>query len=447
MATNMVVMEHGSIVEKEVKNNHGCCKGGPGYSSPLTAMSSPRESHVYVTCVYTGIGTEKPDYLATVDIDLNSQTYSKVIHRLPMPHIGDELNHSGWNAYSSCYGDASTSWRYLVLPSLIFGCIYAINTQENPKATTLHKYVELTDIIRKTGLAYPHTAHCLASGDIMVSCLGDKDGKAEGNGFLLLDSNFMWDKPGHSPLFGYDFWCQPRHKTMISTSRGAPAAFAKGFNLQDVSDGLYGRHLHVYSCPDGELKQTMYLGNTGLLPLEIRFLHDPSKDTGFVGCALTGNMVRFFKTPEASWSHEIAISVKPLKDPKNPGLIGQVWVGGLIQKGSSVLAEADDGTTYQVDVPEIKGKRLRGGPQMIQLNLDGKRLYVTNSLFGQWDHQFYPDVVKKGSHILQIDVNTEKGGLAINQNFFVDFGSEPDGPSIAHEMRYPGRDCTSDIWI
>ncbi|KAF5948561.1 hypothetical protein HYC85_014518 [Camellia sinensis] len=381
MATNMVVMEHGSIVEKEVKNNHGCCKGGPGYSSPLTAMSSPRESHVYVTCVYTGIGTEKPDYLATVDIDPNSQTYSKVIHRLPMPHIGDELHHSGWNAYSSCYGDASTSWRYLVLPSLVSGCIYAIDTQENPKATTLHKYVELTDIIRKTGLAYPHTAHCLASGDIMI-----------------------------------------------------------------------------------------------------RFLHDPSKDTGFVGCALTGNMVRFFKTPEASWSHEapypfrilmmlsstsqIAISVKPLKvknwilpempglmtdflislddrylymDPKNPGLIGQVWVGGLIQKGSSVLAEADDGTTYQVDVPEIKGKRLRGGPQMIQLNLDGKRLYVTNSLFGQWDHQFYPDVVKKGSHILQIDVNTEKGGLAINQNFFVDFGSEPDGPSIAHEMRYPGQ--------
>ncbi|THG00452.1 hypothetical protein TEA_025734 [Camellia sinensis var. sinensis] len=134
------------------------------------------------------------------------------------------------------------------------------------------------------------------------------------------------------------------------------------------------------------------------------------------------------------------------EDPKNPGLTGQAWVGGLIQKGSSVLAEADDGTTYQVDVPEIKGKGLRG-PRMIQLNLDGKRLYVTNSLFTQWDHQFYPDVMKKGSHMLQIDVNTEKGGLTINQNFFVEFGSEPDGHSLAHEMRYPGRDCTSDLWI
>ena len=84
---------------------------------------------------------------------------------------------------------------------------------------------------------------------------------------------------------------------------------------------------------------------------------------------------------------------------------------------------------------------------MIQLSLDGKRLYVTNSLFSAWDRQFYPDLVEKGSHMLQIDVDTEKGGLKINPNFFVDFAAEPDGPSLAHEMRYPGGDCTSDIWI
>ncbi|MFS7970571.1 putative selenium-binding protein [Helianthus anomalus] len=47
----------------------------------------------------------------------------------------------------------------------------------------------------------------------MVSCLGDKDGKAEGNGFLLLDSDFnvkgRWEKLRHSSLFGYDYWYQP----------------------------------------------------------------------------------------------------------------------------------------------------------------------------------------------------------------------------------------------
>jgi methanethiol oxidase len=31
------------------------------------------------------------------------------------------------------------------------------------------------------------------------------------------------------------------------------------------------------------------------------------------------------------------------------------------------------------------------------LSLDGKRLYVTSSLFSTWDNQFYPDLAKKGS--------------------------------------------------
>lgn len=43
-----------------------------------------------------------------------------------------------------------------------------------------------------------------------------------------------------------------------------------------------------------------------------------------------------------------------IEDPKNPKLTGQVWVGGQIQKGSPVVAEAEDGTTKQFDVPEIQ---------------------------------------------------------------------------------------------
>lgn len=483
-----------SLVDKvEERFESQCCIGvGPGYASPKKAMEGPREVLLYVTAVYTGTGREKPDYLATVDVDPTSPTYSKVVHRLPVTNFGDELHHSGWNACSSCHGDASAQRRYLILPSLVSGRIYAIDTAKDPRAPVIYKTVEPEVILSKTGLAYPHTAHCLASGDILISCLGGKDGNAEGNGFLLLDSDLnvkgRWEKPGDSPKFGYDFWYQPRHKTMISSSWGAPAAFTKGFNPQHVAEGLYGKHLFVYSWPDGTLKQTIDLGNEGLIPLEVRFLHDPSKDTGYVGCALSGNMVRFFKTTDGSWDHEVVISVPPLKvqnwilpgmpglitdllislddrylyfvnwlhgdirqynieDPKKPVLVGQVWVGGLIRKGTKVTVEKENGQQWQSDVPDVQGKRLRGGPQMIQLSLDGKRLYVTNSLFSAWDRQFYPELIEKGSHMLQIDCDTEKGGLAINSNFFVDFETEPDGPALSHEMRYPGGDCTSDIWV
>merc|ERR1711972_857340 len=92
-------------------------------------------------------------------------------------------------------------------------------------------------------------------------------------------------------------------------------------------------------------------------------------------------------------------------------------------------------------------KKIEGAPQMIQLSLDGKRLYVTTSLFAPWDKQFYPDMAKNGSMLLQIDVDRENGGMTLNEDFVVDFGAEPDGPVLAHEIRYPGGDCTSDIYL
>jgi len=48
--------------------------------------------------------------------------------------------------------------------------------------------------------------------------------------------------------------------------------------------------------------------------------------------------------------------------------------------------------------------------------------------------------------MLQIDCDTRRGGMSLNEDFFVDFEAEPNGPARAHEVRYPGGDRTSDIW-
>jgi len=53
-----------------------CC--GPGYSSPQEAIEAPREKLLYTIAIYTGTGIQKPDYLATVDVDPESPTYSQV---------------------------------------------------------------------------------------------------------------------------------------------------------------------------------------------------------------------------------------------------------------------------------------------------------------------------------------------------------------------------------
>ena len=81
-------------------------------------MQSPRERLLYATALYVGTERRRPDYLATVDVDPDSKSYAQVVHRLPMPKIGDELHHFGWNMCSSCHGHEGKSRRYLIVPGL-----------------------------------------------------------------------------------------------------------------------------------------------------------------------------------------------------------------------------------------------------------------------------------------------------------------------------------------
>jgi len=136
-----------------------------------------------------------------------------------------------------------------------------------------------------------------------------------------------------------------------------------------------------------------------------------------------------------------------ISDPSHPKLTGQIFIGGSIVKGGPVKVIKDNELKEQPEPLKVKGTTIVGGPQMLQLSLDGKRLYLTTSLFSQWDKQFYPELAKKGSCLLQIDVDTCNGGMKLNPDFLLDFGKEPDGPVLAHEIRYPGGDCTSDIFM
>ena len=448
-----------------------CCVG---YASPTAAMQADREKLLYTIALYTGSGIQEPDYLATIDVDPDSPTFSQVIHRLPMPYIGDELHHFGWNACSSCHSDQSKSRRFLVIPAIRSSRIYIVDTIE-AKAPKIHKVIEPEEIRAKTNLTAPHTVHCLADGQVMISMLGDGDGNAPG-GFLLLDDHFeilgRWEHQAEGMKFNYDFWYQPRHNVMVSSEWGAPKTFYPGFDLNDVAAGNYGRHLHFWDWEKRDLIQSVDLGEEGLIPLEVRFHHDPDSSHGFVGAALSSNIWHWqkrdpqsnqwdvnkiidvptvdlegFPVPLPSLITDLLISLDDrwlyfsnwlhgdlrqydISDPQNPKLTGQVWIGGLLGKSDP-----------------LKGRTLQGGPQMLQLSLDGKRLYVTNSLFSTWDNQFYPELAKSGGYLLQIDCDTEQGGLSINENFYIDFGAEPLGAARAHEMRYPGGDTTSDIWI
>ena len=70
----------------------------------------------------------------------------------------------------------------------------------------------------------------------------------------------------------------------------------------------------------------------------------------------------------------------------------QFYVGGSLVKGGPVKV-----LTEGFEQPEplmVKGKKVEGATQMIQLSLDGKRLYLTTSLYSAWDKQFYPGLTE-----------------------------------------------------
>lgn len=56
-----------------------------------------------------------------------------------MPNLADELHHSGWNACSSCFDDASKKRNRLILPSLISSRIYVVDVETDPRAPRIHK--------------------------------------------------------------------------------------------------------------------------------------------------------------------------------------------------------------------------------------------------------------------------------------------------------------------
>jgi selenium-binding protein 1 len=433
-------------------------------------MKAPAETVAYVPAIYTGSSVKKPDYLATIDVDPKSSKYGHVINRLPMPNIGDELHHFGWNSCSSCHGKSELHRRFLVLPGISSSRIHIVDT-EDPRAPKITKVIEPEIVKKKSGLSAPHTVHCLSDSTIVISMLGDDQGNSPG-GFLKLDQDFnvigRWEADRTGMNFNYDFWYQPRHNVMVSSEWGAPTTVSQGFKLEDVQAGKYGRHIHIWDWTQRRIRQSIDLGETGLIPLEVRFHHDPESAHGFVGAALSSTMWHFHKSGN-QWQADKIISVEPVEvdgwpfpvpglitdlvlslddrflyfsnwlhgdlrqydvsDPANPKMTGQVWLGGVTGKSKSVGS-----------------RMLQGGPQMLQLSLDGRRLYVTNSLYSPWDSQFYPDLVSKGSYLLQLDCDTENGGMRLNEKFFVDFGQEPDGPARAHEIRFPGGDSTSDIW-
>jgi selenium-binding protein 1 len=115
-----------------------------------------------------------------------------------------------------------------------------------------------------------------------------------------------------------------------------------------------------------------------------------------------------------------------VSNPAQPEETGSVRLGGIVGRAAH---------------PAQPGQSLAGGPQMVEVSRDGRRVYVTNSLYGAWDDQFYPDGV--GAWMAKMDA-AHTGGLSIDEKFFP-HGEDFRGLRL-HQVRLQGGDASSDSY-
>src|SRR2546421_1373519 len=446
------------------------------YPSPKLAMQAPPETVAYAVIVNPGKG---PDGLAVLDADAASEGYGKVISSLTMPNSGDELHHFGWNACSSALcpyaAHPHIERRYLLVPGLRSSRIYVIDTKPDGRALKIVKTVEAQEIANRAGYSRPHTTHCGPDG-IYVSALGGPDGDGPGGIFILDHDTFevrgRWELDRGPQHLAYDFWWHLGYDTLLSSEWGTPKMVEDGVNPEILLKGGYGHQIHVWDLPKRRHRQAIDLGAEQQMVLDLRPAHDPTRAYGFVGVVtslkdlsasvwtwyLEGGTWKVRKVIEIPAEPADPKQLPPLlqgfkavpplvtdinlslddrflyvscwgtgqflqydvSDPFNPRQTGSVHLGGIVRRA----AHPDSGP-------------LNGGPQMVEVSRDGKRVYLSNGLYKAWDDQFYPEGIKSWATLINAKPG---GGLSLDDGFFTEFEQR------YHQIHLEGGDASSDSY-
>jgi selenium-binding protein 1 len=455
------------------------------YPSPSLAAEAPPERLAYVALL-NPTPNGHPDALGVVDTDPASRSYGRLVGQVEFPQGDNELHHFGWNACSSCLcpyaPHAHVERRYLIVPGIHSSRIHVVDTKPDPRRPELIKVIEGETLAQKTGYAAPHTVHCGTDG-IYMNALGAPSGEGPGGIFMLDGRTFdvvgPWERDRGPQRLSYDFFWHLGHDTLLTSEWGTPNMVSQGVVPELLLSGGYGHALHVWDLRTRKHRQTIDLGKDQQMVLELRPAHNPLKSWGFVGVVisnqdLSASVWLWYRDEQAprgaEWKARKVITIPadpadpadlppllqgfkaapPLitdinlsvddrflyvscfgtgelrqydvSDPFNPRLTATVQIGGMVRRAPH---------------PSSPGVARNGGPQMVELSRDGRRVYLTNSLYSPWDAQFYPDGID--GWMVKLDTRAD-GGMELDPRFLLPF----DAGMRAHQVRLEGGDASSD---
>ena len=460
------------------------------YRSPADAAAAPAEKLAYLATFSRP--ADRPDALAVVDVDPDSRSYASVVGFTELPGTGDELHHFGWNACSSAlcpggdhqHGDR----RYLIVPGIRSSRLHIFDTEANPAEPPIVKVLGPEELGKRAGYSRPHTVHC-GPGAVFVSCLGGGDGHEGPGGIALLDhSTFevtgQWEADRGDQYLAYDVWWHVMHDVAVTSEWATPSMIENGIVPELLLGRKYGHRLHFWDMKTRTNTQTIDLGDEHQMVLELRPAHAPDKLYGFASVVvsvedLSASIWLWHESPGATGAGDRWAATKVITIPAEPAPAEELppllqGFGAVPPLVTDIALSVDDkflyvscwgtgelkqydvsdpfhpreagsvrigGITGRVPHPARPDAPLRGGPQMVEVSRDGRRVYFTNSLYGAWDDQFYPDGV--GAWMAKLDVNPD-GGIAFDERFF------PEGEAFrgrrVHQVRLQGGDASSDSY-
>lgn len=456
------------------------------YRTPGAAVAAAPERLAYVAA-FDPAGRAK-DALAVIDCEPESPRYGGVVGWTELPTAGNELHHFGWNACSSalCHEGHDhhngLERRFLLVPGLRSSTTYVLDTKPEPRNPVLVHTIEAAELAAKAGYSRPHTVHC-GPGGIFMSALGGANGDDGPGGIALIDHDTFevlgpWEKDRGEQFFAYDVWWHLHHDAVVTSEWATPSMIEGGLNPEDLLGRRFGHHLNFWSMSERTLTQRIDLGDEHQMVLELRPAHDPSQSYGFAGVVISvedlSASIWLWHKDGDQWAVEKVITIPaepahaddlpPALKPFGavPPLVSDIdlsvddrwlyvscWGTGEL-KQFDVSDPARPRETASVRLGGIVGRHphpafpdqpLRGGPQMVEISRDGRRVYVTNSLYAAWDEIFYPEGV--GSWMAKLDAAPD-GGLAADTAFFP-HGDEFRGLRV-HQVRLQGGDASSDSY-
>ena len=350
--------------------------------SPYLPKLVGQEDFVYVWTLGISDLGDGSDKLVTIGANPARADYGKVVASVS---VGGrhEAHHAGF----------TDDRRYLWAGTLDDSQIYVFDVGSDPAKPKLVRTIK--DFVKKTGgIVGPHTFYPIP-GRMLISGLSNATDRGGRTGIAEYNNDGSHVRTYWMPAgaeYGYDARINANLNRMLTSSftghnnymRKLPELMKDAAAMKNFGSTMVVWDFHARK----PLQQLAVPG----APLEIRWALNPIHEYAFTSTALTAKIWGVFRKPDGSFE---AVAVADIGDPAKLPLPVDM---SLSADDSTLFIDTFmDGKVRVYDVREprapkqIYEKQIASQVNMVSQSWDGKRLYFTTSLLGNWDGTGHAD--------------------------------------------------------